>query len=226
MPASEVWILHGLAAKGGSKKMARSGRCKKYARVWDPVTGTYARKCVSRYASRSSGLSGIGSVANFGQATGLKGTFNSVKGVMITGAIAVGGAFLTQRVYEKIGKELKLSGWKSDLAEIATGVALGLVIGKFLKRPKLAAAFAIGPVVNGGIKLANRVLAETAGLGGPIGMTAFEPVTPYSSMYAPLYGTSRKALGSSVSFDTIGPTSYQQVAQPLATKRMIPVPGI
>lgn len=204
--------------------MAAKGRCRKYANVWDPVQRKYTRKCVSRYG-RSSGLSGLGSMSSFGQATGLKGTLGSVKGVLITGAIAVGGAFVTERIYEKIGKELKLSGWKADLAEMATGIAIGLLIGKFLKRPKLAAAFAIGPVVLGGMKFANRVLATTSGLGGPIGLTAFEPVTPYSSMYAPLSGARSRALGSTVKFEPIGPSSYRQAAEP-SRRPMIPVPGI
>lgn len=211
MPTSEVWLLHGTTGKGGSKM---AGKCKRYGTVWDPVSGTYARKCVSRSRS-TGGLSGLGSIGRFGQASGLKGTLSSVKGVIITGAIAAGGALVTERVYEKIGPTLKLDGWKADLAEMATGIALGLLIGKFLKRPKLAAAFAIGPVVHGGIKMLSRVLAQTSGLG----YTAFEPVSSYTSMYGPLYGANQ--LGATTEYSALPNAGYRQRAQPLRTRRAV-----
>lgn len=182
------------------------GRCRKYRTAWNPVTGGYERKCASR--SRGTGSLGGLSLGSFGQAGGMKATFNSVKGVLITGMIAVGGAFVTERVYDKIGAELKLAGWKADLAEMATGVVLGLLIGKLLKRPKLAAAFAIGPVVNGGMKLFTTLMAEAGSTHG-VGLTAFQPVTPYSSMYAPLYGTE---------FTQIPGGAYRQAAQPPTVK--------
>jgi hypothetical protein len=118
-----------------------------------------------------------------------------VKGLLVTGAIAAGGAVITDRVYEKVGKSLGLAGWQRSLAKMATGIALGILIGKFLKKPKLAAAFAIGPVVVGAMEIFGVVMQKSP-LGAVIG---FDKVDPYRSAYAPLYGLN--ALGSQPSFE-------------------------
>ena len=71
----------------------------------------------------------------------------------MTGGIAVGGAILTEEVFKRIAARYPMEGWKYAVAEIATGLALGIAIGKILKKPKLAAIIAIGPVVVGGLRL-------------------------------------------------------------------------
>ena len=124
-----------------------AARTSAYMRYYDPVTGQYVQK--SRRRRRSRKVGGLGSLGSFGQARGLKGTLAGVKGVLITGAIATGGAVVTDQVYEKIGGSLGLEGWKRDIAKMATGIALGILIAKIFKKPKLAAACAIGPVVRG-----------------------------------------------------------------------------
>lgn len=162
--------------------------CRKFASTWNPVTGRMTRRCIRRSGSRS-----LGGLGTLGQTKGLKSTLGSVKGLLITGGIAAGGAIITTKVYDKVGKSLNLAGWQRALAKMATGIALGILIGKFLKKPRLAAAFAIGPVVAGGLEIFGELMNGTS-LGSVIG---FEPVSPFKEAYAPLYS----ALGSSPSYE-------------------------
>ncbi len=146
-------------------------------------------------------MGGLGSLGTFGSATGLKGTLSSIKVVLITGTIAAAGAIITDQVYEKIGASLNLAGWQRNLAKMATGIGLALIIAKLTKKPKLAAAFAIGPVVAGAIRLFTDVMGtpETSGLG----LTAFTPSSVFESMYSPIYGT-----------DGLGVNTYDPVGGP------------
>lgn len=150
-------------------------------------------------------MTGLGTLGSFGQARGLKGTLGSVKGVLITGAIAAAGAIITDQVYERIGDSLGLDGWKRDLAKMATGIGLGILIAKFTKKPKLAAAFAIGPVVAGALNLFGDVMGGTSGLG----YTAFNRSNVIDSMYAPFYG-----LGSVNTFNEFGPKAAEFMQTP------------
>jgi hypothetical protein len=121
---------------------------------------------------------------------------------VITGALAAGGAILTKKVYDKIGGSLNLSGWQKSAASIATGIVLALVIGKILKKPRLAAAIAIGPVTVGLLEIFAGVMQEPALVSG-LGLTAFEPASPYSSMYGQMYG-----LGSTPQYQAVPSTAY------------------
>lgn len=194
MPVNELMLLHGIG--GGSGMAARTAA---YTSVYDPRTGTYVYRAKRRRRARTVG--GLGTLGNFGQAAGLKGTLSSVKGVLITGSIAAGGAIITQQVFDKIAANWSIDGWKRDLAQMGTGIALGILIAKLLKKPKIGAAFAIGPVVAGAIRMFSDVMGSTAGLG----LTAFTPVDAYSSMYAPLYGANGNGLGLN---------TYEAVGQP------------
>lgn len=173
-------------------------RSSAYTNYYDPGTRSYVRRATGRRRSRQ--MSGLGTIGSFGQATGLKGTLASVKGVLITGAIAAAGAIATDQIYEKIGASLNLDGWKRNLAKIATGIALGIIIAKFTKKPKLAAAFAIGPVVVGAMRLFGDVMGtpETSGLG----LTAYTPSSAFNSMYSPLWG------------QNLGRNTYEPVTEP------------
>lgn len=141
------------------------------------------RRCV-RYTRRGgvrrcakfagSGLSGF---SDIGQAGSLRATLSSVQGVLTTGAIAAGGALITDELFDKIGASLDLSGYQRDAAKMALGLGLGIVIGKFLGKPKLAAAFAIGPVVAGALDIFHAVMLSPAhaAAGLPLGLMAVEP---------------------------------------------------
>lgn len=178
------------------------------APVYDARTGMYLSRSSGRKRSRR--VSGLGSLGAFGQSGSLKGMLGGVKGVLITGSIAAGGAILTDRVFDKVAGNWNIAGWKRDAAKMAFGIALALVIGKVTKKPKLAAAFAIGPVVAGAMRIFGSLMGDgTAGLG----FVAFNPSTAYDSMYAPLYGD-----------DALGLNTYKEIGGPPSA--VPPVPAI
>ena len=180
-----------------------------YRRVYDPVTGGYVMRSSGRRRSRR--VSGLGTLAGFGTGSGIKATVGSVKGVLVTGAIAAGGAIVTQQIFDRVAANWSIAGWKRHLAQIATGVALGIVIAKLLKKPKLAAAFAIGPVVAGTLQIFGEVMqGHTAGLG----FTAYTPVDAYQSMYSPFYGADKGSGLGLNTYDAVGPGSYPGAAPP------------
>ena len=79
---------------------------------------------------------------------GLTASIDAVKAVGVTAIIAAGGAVATNVIFKQIGPYLKLTAGsvEENLAKAVTGIAGGIVIGKFLKKPQLGAAFAIGAV--------------------------------------------------------------------------------
>jgi hypothetical protein len=176
---NELLVLHGI----GGQKMAR--RNVRYYSVYDPSSRSYVRR--SRGRRRGRGTAGLGSLGAFGQGSSLKATLGSVKGVVITGVIAASGAVVTDQVFDKVGASLDLAGWKREAAKIATGIVLGIAIAKLLKKPKIAAAFAIGPVVSGLLNIFAEVMAKQGSTAG-LGLTTFQPTDAYSNMYAPFYG--------------------------------------
>lgn len=149
----ELMLLSG-AAKAGGKQMATM--------YWDSRSRSY--KTRRRRRRRSSSFSGLGTL---GGATSLKATLGDVKGVLITGAIAAGGAITTEALFDKVAGSLALEGYTKELAKAATGIALGIMISKITKKPRLGAAFAIGPVVAAGMRIFAELLgtSSTAGLG-------------------------------------------------------------
>lgn len=151
-----------------------------YYRRYNPSTGTFTRR--RKKSRRVGALAGLGT---FGQTGTLKATFSSIKGVVITGVIAAGGAVTTDRVFAMMQKRFGLEGYQAIIAKMATGIALGLLVAKILKKPQLGAAFAIGPIVSGVSDIVNALTTppgEVEGMGyitsGPA------PVYDPASMYA------------------------------------------
>jgi len=177
---NEIMLLNGL----GGNKMA--SRTKSYGTVYDVYSGRYVKRPRSRRRARTT--SGLGNLGAFGTGSSIKSTLSSVKGVVITGSIAAGGAIVTDKVFAMIGDNLNLDGWKREAAKIATGIALGILIAKLLKKPKIAAAFAIGPVVSGMLNIFGEVMASQGSTAG-LGLTTYQPVdNAYNNMYSPLMG--------------------------------------
>lgn len=170
----ELLLFHG-AKRTGGKKMA-TGRCASYKTVWDPDEMSYRKKCRRK---KSSGLGGFGAV---GFQKGLKASFASVKDVFLTGGIAAGGAIVTDRLFDIVQEKVKLEGYQASVAKAATGVALGLVIGKLFRKPRIGAAFAIGPIVLVALEIIHEITGETAGLG--LMTMSRPPVYNPESMYA------------------------------------------
>lgn len=134
----------------------------------------YGRVPVKR-RRRSRGVRGIGSVGNMrglGASASVKETLGAVKGIVYQGAIAGAGAFVTGKVWDMIaasiigteadGKTLKtIEANTLALAKMATGIAIGLVISKLLKKQVIGVAFATGAVAVGMKDLLFRALAST-----------------------------------------------------------------
>lgn len=113
------------------------------SRMSDPYSRTRVKKRSRRRRSSFSGIQG------FGQTTSMAAQMGAVKEIVYTGAIAGAGAIATDFVWGKIGDKFNFQNEMLALAKIATGIGLGIVIAKFLKKPRLGVAFAIGPVVVG-----------------------------------------------------------------------------
>lgn len=168
-------------------------RCVSWQTVYSPAIGGNVRRC-ARFSGTLAGLSGVGQVGTLGQAGTLRGTFDEIKDVLYTGLIATGGALLTDQVFNLFASSWVdasgnpvLVGWKRHLAEAATGIGLGVLVGRLLKRPRLGAMLAIGPVVFAGVRMLGELLnmgpmalpvSPTAGLG----RVAIEPYQPYPLM--------------------------------------------
>jgi hypothetical protein len=106
---------------------------------------------------------------------GLTASVSAVKSVGMVALVAAGGAIATDYVFNNMLKG-KTAGtdiftfadnsWEQNVAKAVFGVAGGLVIGKFMKKPQLGAAFAIGAVALAVYNIVNKeVLTSMKGLG-------------------------------------------------------------
>ncbi len=181
---SKLLTLQGCPACMGKALAGRKQRrstMARYRTTWNPALGMYIRKRSSGRRRRR----GLGELGDFGQMTSIRASFDSVKEVLLFGGLAAGGAFLTEHVWNLIGKSFTLKPTEKALAEIATGIGLGMIIARFTKKPKLGAAVAIGAVVKGGLELFGQFAGSTSGLGlYDVSRTGYEPhrtKMPFSS---------------------------------------------
>ena len=153
-----VLLFHGIgnstcgSCASGRKRMAR-----KYGRV--PV----------KRRRRGRGMRGVGSIGNMrglGASASVKETLGAVKSIVFTGAMAGAGAVLSGKVWKIIAKQtsVTVTGDMLALANMATGIALGLVISKVLKKPALGVAFATGAVAIGVKDILLRLVPDLAGI--------------------------------------------------------------
>lgn len=173
----------------GGTDMAR--HCTRFKNVRDRRTGRTRRVCTSYSGSR--GFSGVGTLAPLGQTTSLRANFNSIQSLLVTGGIAAGGAVITQKVFDMIATKITLTGVKRYVAEMATGIAIGIVVGKVFKKPKLGANIAIGPIVLGALKIFGELMhtgpmAPYSGLGLQT-IQPYTPQNPYSGLGYQQIGT-------------------------------------
>lgn len=148
----EILRFDGL--KLGGNKM----QCIRKKRVYSPALGRYTMRC----AEYSKGGINLGAF----KIPGID--INQVKDTLITGAVAVGGAVAAGKTVAYIGPMVKLdpaSKWR-PVIEIATGIALGVVVGKAANKPDLGAALAIGPVVVNGMRLLSGIMSTDTPLAG------------------------------------------------------------
>ena len=159
-----VLLFHGIGNSScGSCGEGRTRMAKKFGRV--PVKRR-------RRGRGMRGVSGI-STRGLGASASVKETLGAVKGIVMAGAMAGAGAFVTGKVWDQIAKSIigteadgttlkKIEANTLSLAKMATGIAIGLVISKLLKKPAMGVAFATGAVAIGVKDLLFRTLASDA----------------------------------------------------------------
>lgn len=149
---------------------------------YDSRSGTFRTTTRRKSRRRTSGIAGIGGLGQgLSNVKSIKGTVKGLTGVLITGGIAAAGAILAESVYEKLGVEgakLQLEGWKRQAAILAVGLGIALLVAKYAKKPRIAAALAIGPAVAVGMRLFADIMKKNnnnaAGL-GRLGLTTIQP---------------------------------------------------
>ena len=155
--------FEGLGTGGGST-MA----CIRKKRVFSPSLGRDIMRC-AEYEKKGGLNLGAFKIpgVNIGQ----------IKDTLITGGVAVGGAVVTGKAVIWFAPMVNIdstSKWLPAI-EIATGIILGVVLGKVTNKPDLGAAFAIGPVVVNGLKIVTGIMAPGNGLGRMLRQTARQP---------------------------------------------------
>jgi hypothetical protein len=144
---AEVLLFEGIPRRKGGNMFGKT--CKRTKRVRSTATG----KMVTRCAEFSGG--------SLGSLGALPFDFDALKGTLLTGAVAVGGAVLAARGVGYLAPMIKIdptSSWIMVL-EVALGLVAGYAVGKYAKQPDLGAAVALGPVVVNGLRLVGMFLA-------------------------------------------------------------------
>jgi hypothetical protein len=143
----------------GSCDAGRKRMAKKYGKV--PV----------KRRRRGRGMRGVGSVGNMrglGASASVRDTIGAVKGIVLSGAMAGAGAVISGKVWKYIATTAKLESTVVPklvpFANMATGIAIGLIISKFLKKPALGVAFATGAVAVGVRDILIQYIPEMAGI--------------------------------------------------------------
>jgi len=173
---NQVLLLHGATetcgynVKRGNSSMARKRNS--FRSYYDKSLGTR----VKRRVRSGRGLSGLG--ASRMETT--KQIFDSVKGVLKVGAIAAGGAIVTDSVFAYFSSKYTMSNVTKGLAKMGTGIVLGLFIAKFTKKVDIGVAFAIGPIVTG----TRDMLKELKVLGGLAGMDGIVDISMPGEKFA------------------------------------------
>ena len=146
---AEVLLFEGIPRRKGGNISMFGKRCVKTKRVRSAATGKMIKRCAE--------FSG-GSLGSLGA---LPFDFEALKGTLLTGAVAVGGAVVVAKGVGYLAPMIKLdpaSSWIMVL-EVALGLLAGYAVGKYANQPDLGAAVALGPVVVNGLRLVGMFLS-------------------------------------------------------------------
>lgn len=152
---AEVLLFEGINGSRGGRSVFGK-RCLRTKRVRSSATG----KMVTRCAEFSGG--------SLGSLGALPFDLEALKGTLLTGAVAVGGAVLAAKAGAWIAPMLKFDPTKTStpkwmmVIEVVIGLVAGYAVGKYAKQPDLGAAVALGPVIVNGLKVAGMFLQPTA----------------------------------------------------------------
>lgn len=156
MPLEEVLLFSGIPRlRGGSSVLGRR-HCTRKKRVYSKAH----RKYVTRCANFSGG--GLGDMG------ALPFNIEQLKGTLLTGAVAVGGAIVAGKAVAYLAPMIKVapgSKWIMAL-EVIVGLLGGYAVARFAKQPDLGAAVALGPVIVNGLRIVGPLL--TPGASSPV----------------------------------------------------------
>lgn len=185
MDEAKVLLFEGThRSRGGKSVFGR--HCKRMKRVRNR-----RGKMVKRCADFSGG--------NLGNLGALPFDLEALKGTLLTGAVAVGGAVLAAKGVGYVAPMLKLApgSYWIMVIEVAIGLLAGYAIGKYAKKSDIGAAVALGPVVVNGLKVVGLFLAPSAS----------SPIAGHYAGNAPV--NTRDALGVTVPAGQFPEWAYQ-----------------
>jgi len=152
--------ISGINTGGGNIVLGkRHGKCRRYKRVYSPRSGKTVRRCAD---FGGGGLDALGA---------LPFNLEALKGTLLTGAVAVGGAVVIGKGVAYVAPMIKVSlasNWIMAI-EVIAGLIAGVGVGKYANQPDLGAAIALGPIVKNGLKLTGMILAPSAAPGALAG---------------------------------------------------------
>ena len=183
-------------------------RCVRFKKVWSPYTGDLVKRC-AQWSGGGSSLGGI--FGGLGQTETLRETMASVKDVVIDGGLAAGGAVLTDKLFSYVADKLNLEGYPKHLAEAAVGIALGIGVGKVLKKPRMGAIIGVGPVVLAALRIIGEAMQTGPFAGAYLGSTTVR--RPLGSMITVDPYKELQGLGSMVQ---VGPGQPSWMMEPNA----------
>lgn len=131
--------------------------CVRRKRVYSPVLGRNVLRCAQ--------FSGDGGL--FGIFDKFPLPIDQIKSAFVTGGLAVGGAVGARKIISYVAPMLKMDDKPKVvmLLEIAAGVVMAVVVGKYIGKPEFGAALAVGPVVLNGMALLGEFMPELAAPG-------------------------------------------------------------
>lgn len=156
---ADVLLFEGIQRPRGGHSVFRK-HCRRKKRVRSAATGKMVTRC-AEFSGSGGGLGSLGA---------LPFDLDALKGTLLTGAVAVGGAVLAAKAVGFIAPMLKINpldvGGKPNkwlmLMEVVIGLLAGYAVGKYAKKPDLGAAVALGPVVVNGLKVVGLFLQPSA----------------------------------------------------------------
>jgi len=154
MAAAKVLLFEGIpTGKGGSKLGRTHGKCLRKKRYYSKKQRKYVMRCAS--FAGTGGLAGLGA---------LPFDLDQVKSTLLTGSVAVVGALATGKLVGYVVPMVKAdmgAKWIM-LMEVITGLLVGVMVGKYAKKPDIGAAIALGPVVVNGLRILGPILTPAA----------------------------------------------------------------
>ncbi len=162
MALEEVLLFSGIPSLGGGHSVFQGKHCTRKKRVWSKKNRKYVMRC----ANFSGGSKSLGSMG------ALPFNIEALKGTLLTGAVAVGGAIVSGKAVAYLAPMIKVTpGSKWIMAmEVMFGLLAGYAVARWAKQPDLGAALGLGPIIVNGLRIVGPLLTPTpaAVAGAPV----------------------------------------------------------